>query len=313
LTRDDQLFIAEHAPRIGDALIADYCFLTECFPYALRPDAKTAVVMHDRFSSRAAQFEKLGEADSMVSLGEDEECRRLAEANIIVAIQPAEGDWVRQRLPDREVIVAPMAAQPVSSPQPGRDRIILFVGGLSGPNVDGVNWFLKACWPLIRASCPDAVFRVAGGVCSELGPPPEGASFLGFVENLEPIYSDAALVVSPLRAGSGLKIKLIEALGRGKAVVATSTTMQGVEELLADALVVADTPESFAASVLTLLEDRAARLTLATRALALITRHFSPQGCYGALVERITAPHNGRGSSCSAPLEQAVCVAQSSP
>jgi succinoglycan biosynthesis protein ExoO len=287
LTREDQLFIARHVPRIGDFLIADYCFLTECFPYALRPDARTAVIMHDRFSSRPNQFDALGAEDSVSSLTEDEECRRLALADSIVAIQADEGDWVRRRIPNREVIVAPMAADPVKSPQQGRDDLVLFVGSLTEPNVDGVTWFLEACWPLIRKRRPDAILQVAGSVCRVLGPPPKGVKFLGFVNELGPLYQEAGLVVSPLRVGSGLKIKLIEALSHGKAMVATSRTLQGVENLLADSLRIEDAPEAFAAAVLELLGDRSERLGLASRALAVLALHFSPQACYSALLDRI--------------------------
>lgn len=287
LTRKDQLFIARHAPAIGDFLIADYCFLTECFPYALRPDARTAVVMHDRFSSRADQFSVLGGADSVAFLDEDEECRRLALADTIVAIQAEEGEWVRRRLPDRAVIVAPMASDPVKSPQPGRDDLVLFVGSSAAPNVDGVKWFLEACWPLIRKRRPDAMLQVAGNVCGAFGPAPDGAKFLGFVDDLASIYAQAGVVVSPLRVGSGLKIKLIEALSHGKAMVGTPKTLQGVERLLADSLRAEETAEDFANAVAELLSDKAQRFELATRALAALDRHFSREACYGALVDDV--------------------------
>lgn len=97
LTRDDQLFVARNVPLIGDSLIADYCFLTETFPYALRPDAKTAVIMHDLFSSRSRQFAAIGASDSVVTLTEAEECASLAKAGMIVAIQKDEAEFLRRQ------------------------------------------------------------------------------------------------------------------------------------------------------------------------------------------------------------------------
>jgi succinoglycan biosynthesis protein ExoO len=287
LSRHDQLFIARHAPIPGDFLIADYCFLTECFPFALRPEAETAVIMHDRFSSRAWQFRHTGKTDSVASLGEAEEVQRLASADTIVAIQAEEGEWVRRRLPDRNVLVAPMAAYPVAAPQPGRGDRVLFVGSAAAPNVDGIKWCLETSWPLIRRCKPDAVLYVAGAVCSALGPAPAGVKFLGFVDNLAPLYAEAGVVISPLRVGSGLKIKLIEALSHGKALIGTSKTLEGVEPLLADSILLAETPEDFATAVSELLDDPTRRCELATRALEALARHFSPQACYGAFVDQI--------------------------
>jgi len=118
LAREDQLYLAEYAPRCGDILIADYCYMTEAFPYALRPDAKTFVIMHDLFSSRAHQFAKLASSDSAKELSEAEECALLAKADAIIAIQKDEGRFLQNRIPHREIVVAPMAAKPVECPSP---------------------------------------------------------------------------------------------------------------------------------------------------------------------------------------------------
>jgi glycosyltransferase involved in cell wall biosynthesis len=285
LTREDQLFLAGHVPKIGDFLIADYCFLTDALPYALRPDARSAVIMHDLFSSRASQFDALGELDSVAALTEVEECEKLAQADCIVAIQREEAEFLRQRLPGHRIIVAPMAAHPLEAAQAGNSDLVLFVGSVAAPNVDGLRWFLETCWPRIRAQRPNTTFCVAGTVVQLLGPAPAGVKFLGLVDNLTALYENAGVVVSPLRVGSGLKIKLIEALGQGKAVVATSATLQGVVGLLADSVRIADDPEGFAAAVNTLLDDEKARKRLGSRGLDALKRNFSPDKCYGALVE----------------------------
>jgi succinoglycan biosynthesis protein ExoO len=287
LTREDQLFLARHAPRNSDFLIADYCFLTETLPYALRPDAKSAVIMHDLISSRASQFDALKLTDSVTVLSEEEECEKLAAADCILALQPDEAAVVRRRLPHHHIMVVEMGAQPVSKPQPGEDDAVLFVGSGAAPNVDGIRWFIERCWPLIRARRPDALFHVAGTVSQTFGPPPEGVLFLGHVHDLTPLYRRAGVVVSPLRVGSGLKIKLIQALEHGKAVVATSVTLQGVADRLKDAVHPANDAEEFAAAVLSLLNDAKMRVSLANRGLDAVARHFSPDQCYGSFAEHV--------------------------
>jgi succinoglycan biosynthesis protein ExoO len=280
LTRADQLYIAEHTPSIGDLLIADYCFLTETFPFALRPDARTFVLMHDLFSSRMSQFKALETSDSVVSLTEEDECARLAKADIIIAIQQDEAAFLRSRLPSHRVIVAPMATYQTTKPQPGKNDLVLFVGSMAAPNVDGLRWFLRTCWPRIRAKRSNVNFYVAGTVCQIMGPSRDGVRFLGFVSDLGPLYADAGVIVSPLRVGSGLKIKLIEAIGRGKAVVATSATLKGVADLLAKGVRVEDEPDAFAAAVVALLDDERARVELGAYGLELAAKHFSPASCY---------------------------------
>jgi GT2 family glycosyltransferase len=287
LTREDQLFIARHAPRCSDFLIADYCFLTEALPYALRPDAKSAVVMHDLFSSRAGQFVALKSKDSVAVVSEDEECEKLAAADCVLAVQADEAAVVRVRLPRHQVMVVQMAAKPVAEPSPGDDDTVLFVGSNAAPNVDGVRWFIEQCWPLIRAQRPNALFHVAGTVSQTFGPSPEGVLYLGHVHDLAPLYRRAGVVVSPLRVGSGLKIKLIEALELGKAVVATSVTLQGVADRLPDAVHRADDAETFAAAVVSLLNDARMRISVASRGLDALARHFSPEECYGEFAEHV--------------------------
>jgi glycosyltransferase involved in cell wall biosynthesis len=301
LTRADQLFIAQHAPRCAEFLIADYCFLTEALPYALRPRARSAVVMHDLVSSRASQFDALKSKDSVAVLNEHEECDKLAAADCILAVQVDEAAVVKRWLPRHHVMVVQMAARPVSEPQPGDDDTVLFVGSGTAPNVDGVRWFIEQCWPSIRARRPNARFCVAGAVSQTFGPPPEGVVFLGHVDDLARLYGRAGVVVSPLRAGSGLKIKLMEALELGKAVVATSVTLQGVADRLSDAVIRADEAETFAAAVVSLLGDAKKRVSLAGCGLDALARHFSPEQCYGPFVEHVDTatalPAAGRAAS----------------
>jgi glycosyltransferase involved in cell wall biosynthesis len=306
LTRKDQLFIARHAPRRSDFLIADYCFLTEALPYALRPDAKSAVIMHDLFSSRNSQFSALQSMDSVADLSEFDECEKLAAADCILAIQPDEAAIVTAHLPHHQVMVVQMAARPVAEPVPGNDDTVLFVGSGAAPNVDGVRWFVERCWPLIRAQRPNALFHVAGTVSQTFGAPPEGVLYLGQMRDLSPLYSRAGVVVSPLRVGSGLKIKLIEALKMGKAVVATSVTLQGVADRLTDAVHRADDADAFAAAVVSLLNDTNARISLANRGLDVLARHFSPEQCYGPFVEHVDTACASPVTASAVPTRQSV-------
>jgi succinoglycan biosynthesis protein ExoO len=115
------------------------------------------------------------------------------------------------------------------------------------------------------------------------------------VDDLEPLYRRAGVVISPLIVGSGLKIKLIEALGRGKAVVATSVTVDGVADQVKSAVTIADTADDFAGAVLGLLSDDQLRLQKCQEALQVAKRSFSPQACYADLVDYLEGSMRERG------------------
>jgi succinoglycan biosynthesis protein ExoO len=114
-------------------------------------------------------------------------------------------------------------------------------------------------------------------------------TLLGRVAELAPLYRRADVVVSPLRVGSGLKIKLIEALAHGKPVVATTVTAQGVAHLLTGSVALADTPQDFATQVLHLLAQPLVRAARAEAALGVARRSFSASAAYAGVIDHFWA------------------------
>jgi glycosyltransferase involved in cell wall biosynthesis len=277
---EDQLFIAQRAPRSSDLILADYAFTTPAIPYAMSPSARSAVVMHDFFSDRANRFRRHNLPDSVAALDEATEAKLLGQAEAIVAIQQSEAQKVKTLLPAHKVLLAPMAIRARTDPQPGDNRTVLFVGSNHASNVIGLKWFLEAVWPAVRKSVSDCDLLVAGSVISSFPDGAAGVRFLGLIPDLEPLYAKAGVIVSPVTIGSGLKIKLIEALGHGKAVVATSVTIEGVEEAVAAAVAVRDEPSEFARAIVELLSNPNLRLERSHRALETATQRFSPDACY---------------------------------
>ena len=293
-TTEDQIFVARHAAGVSDRVVADYMFQTDAFPYVLNPAAPTAVVMHDLFHRRASAFTSQGLSDPVIMVGEAEELKRLRRADAVIAIQQEEADYVRTALPDHRVILAPMAANPLDHAQPGDSDKILFVGSNTAANVMGMDWFYRDIWPLVRRSVPSARLMVCGNVARSLPPPPEGVRHLGVVPDLAPLYRDAAVVISPLPIGSGLKIKLIEALAQGKAMVVTPVTLQGVETDVAPAVQVHEDPAAFADAVVAFLGDPRSRESAGEAALRVVRERFSKEACFAELIGWIGPRHRER-------------------
>jgi len=283
--RADMLFVANKVRGRADLVLCDYAFLAPMAAYALAPQAASAVIMHDLWS---APVDADGAANDqpIVRLDRSTELDLLGQADAAIAIQSEEASLVRPALKRTRTIVAPCAMQPVERAQTGVNGRVLFVGSNTTHNLRGLQWFLRHCWDDIRAVHPNARLVVAGAVRRGVGGPLRpGVELRGVVDDLPSLYAEAGVVVAPLRAGSGLKIKLIEAMAAGKAVVATSVAARGVEEVLFGALSVEDDPARFTRAVLDLLDNPERREALGEAALTAIRRDFSEHACYNEFVQ----------------------------
>ncbi len=159
-----------------------------------------------------------------------------------------------------------------TDPEPD-GRTVVFFGTLSYiPNIDGVIHFAKDIWPRIAEANPDARCKIIGG-----GPPPSlqelagpRVELTGFVPDLRPHLAEAAAVVVPLRLGGGTRLKIVEAMAMGKAIVSTTLGAEGIDALPGRDLLIEDQPEAFAEAVNRLLADPdlAARIGQSARQLA---------------------------------------------
>jgi len=152
---------------------------------------------------------------------------------------------------------------------------ILHIGTMFWPpNVDGILWFLQEVWPLIRAECPTAVFDVVGAK-----PPAEimafnnrdaGVNVTGYVEDPTPYYENAGVMIVPLRAGGGMRVKILNALAQELPLVSTTIGCEGIAVESGRHLLVADSPPDFAAATLRLLRERELAQTLGRNGRQLI-------------------------------------------
>ncbi|TEU11949.1 MAG: glycosyltransferase [Anaerolineales bacterium] len=127
------------------------------------------------------------------------------------------------------------------------------------PNIDGVLWFIHEVWPLIRERKPGVQFDVVGSrpprEIIALGGDERGINVTGYVPVPTPYLQRAALMVVPLRAGGGMRVKILNAMAQGLPIVSTTLGYEGIAVTPGEDILVGDTPEEFAAAVLHLLED----------------------------------------------------------
>ncbi|GLH79950.1 glycosyl transferase family 1 [Bradyrhizobium sp. SSBR45G] len=181
-------------------------------------------------------------------------------------------------LPNVCTAVIPNAAdiafyQPRSTDPAPDGRTVVYFGLLSTiPNIDAVTHFVQDIWPAIAARHPDARCKIIGG-----RPPPSllalagpRVELTGFVPDLRPHLASAAAVVVPLRLGGGTRLKIVEAMAMGKAIVSTSLGAEGIDARAGRDILIENDPAGFADAVSRLLAepDLAARIGGAAREVA---------------------------------------------
>jgi glycosyltransferase involved in cell wall biosynthesis len=164
------------------------------------------------------------------------------------------------------------------SPEPAVANTLLFIGTLGyGPNIDAVRWFASDVLPLIWKENADVRFVVAGygsaGALLDVFRD-ERCTVHESPSDLGPLYDSAAVVVTPVRMGGGTRIKILEALAHGRAVVSTSFAAEGLGLRGGIDLEFADAAAEFAARCLQLLRDKQRRCALASTGRATVAARF---------------------------------------
>ncbi len=162
--------------------------------------------------------------------------------------------------------------------KPNAEFGMVFVGKMDfRPNIDAMTWFVDDILPRIRSELPLAHLVIVGQKpvprIQALAPKP-GVAITGWVPDTRPFVADAAVYVVPLRMGSGTRLKVLEAMAMGKAIVSTTRGAEGIAYTPNHHLIIADTSDAFARAVIELLRNPARRRELGRNARALVESKY---------------------------------------
>jgi len=141
---------------------------------------------------------------------------------------------------------------------------ILFVGNfIHPPNRDAASWLVESILPRVRSEVPSSSAVLVGDGGESMSVNTSEVQFTGRVPDLWPFLEEAAVVVAPIRLGGGMRVKLMEALAAGKAVVATPRAAEGLAVTHGRELLLAESDHDFSDAIVRLLNDAELRIKVA--------------------------------------------------
>ena len=205
-----------------DVCVINYYYLSRLFNYITIP--KKAIATHDCIA-----YKQLKTNMPTLCITADTEAKAMQRCPYIFALQEQEADYFQLLSPNSKVYN--LYGKYDYHPQPiiGNHKMV-FLSGNNEFNQNGIKWFLKDIFPVIRKSIPEAELLVGGSICKEL---PmlfdiEGVMAFGYVDNPEEFYAKADVAINPVYQGTGLKIKTFESISFDKVTLVHPHSITGI-------------------------------------------------------------------------------------
>lgn len=288
-------------------------YLLDELPPRMRQQTHCVVDTHDIQSERRQRFHAADRVHDL-KIEAREEARALGRFDTVLAIQARDAQLARQLLEARPpqlverrtaVLVVPHPVRAVDSATelPTAEALnplkLLFLGSDMEPNVIAAQRLLRSIWPSLPPAARACMqLSLAGSVCKAIPAEdlPENVRLLGHVAELQTLFAEHQVFVSPIDIGGGLKIKNVEALGAGLALVTTDCGAEGLEAGLdpareGQAFRLAASDAEFVSVLREWLEDRAALQVQRLRGLTFARSSFGRAAVYAPLAELLSTPN----------------------
>jgi glycosyltransferase involved in cell wall biosynthesis len=222
----------------------------------------------------------------------------LGRVDATVAFTARDVEALEALAPQTDVVRIPFGTdffERVEAPTAGGESV-LFVGNfVHPPNVDAADRLIRSIFPRVRERVPEASLSIVGdnapaGLRAAAG---AGVEVTGRVPDLLPYVTRAGVVAAPIRFGGGMRVKVLEALAAGKAVVASRLAVEGLDVVDGEQLLLAETDDEFAAAIARVLGDAGLRTALSSQAWSWARANLTWDAAvdaYERLYARLLAP-----------------------
>lgn len=284
--------------------MGQYLYKNPCFPAVHK-----IISCHRCMTDSYQKYNVLGEVRLRLHLKSIPQLRGLQKYEFdmyrsvdrILVLTPQDRFTMQYYAQDLAISVAPAGVDIrylQAHPPVPKEPIILMTGFMGDPaNEDGVKWFYHHVWPNLSRQHPEVKFYIvgagAGRSLRRLAEKDRRIIVTGEVKDLRPYRNRARVFVSPVRLGSGLRTKVLEAMAGGPPVVSTSLGMAGIEAQTGVNCFVADTPDIFAQNIEWLLNDRALAARMTRAASELVAKKHSLESGLNRFEKIITSVAEG--------------------
>ena len=281
--------LRQQAPQ---TVILEYVTMAYLAPVIREAGVRARLVLdsHDILHRRCAQFNAAGYRH-WLQINEQEEIDAVRKFDVILAIQSDEAEWFRRVAPTTNVLTVGHCfdfdqLQPTWRHSPDGPLVIGYFGSHNGSNVDAVSGFVQGAWPRIVDATGGALELLIGGtiVDSPLVKQLGGVAGVRLQRDFASpgkFYETVDLVINPVRFGTGLKIKTIEALAHGRPVVTTSSGRVGISSSFDRACAAVDSVEQMVDPIVERVRDRAELVKLSQSAYQSAKAEFSEEAILG--------------------------------
>lgn len=208
------------------------------------------------------------------------EREHVGDYDTVVCITPNDADFFKQAGCRKPIFSIPFGLNPEPLEHVAVEEHSLFhLGSMDWmPNVEGVDWFLDQVWPKVYEALPNVKLYLAGRKMPDrlMKAQIPGVVVVGEVPDAMYFIGSKQINVVPLLSGSGIRVKIIEAMAAGKTVVSTTIGAQGIDCNDGEHLLIADTPEDFVRQIKRCVEDGEFCRRVGENAARLIADHYNP-------------------------------------
>lgn len=225
-----------------DVVFINYTYYSKLFnfvPIGIEKILDTHDSLHLRFQQLYNSPNKL----QNFRIDVEDEIQALNRADKIISIQAKEGTFFREHGCSADIynIGHDVSYRPTAVN--GVRHKLLYIGADYSANVEGLYYFIEEIWPALKRRYTTIELWIAGGISKKFestSVQDSSVKTIGYIEDLSTLYTQIDIAINPVRVGSGMKIKNIEALSFGKPIITTSVGGEGLEMFAGRGLEIAD-------------------------------------------------------------------------
>lgn len=226
------------------------------------------------------------------------EISAMRKVDAVTAITQFDKDVYLEHLPELNCFVSPAGSDVLHKKKDIRrkkNNLLAISYWKWKPNLDGLDWFLKNVWPELVKKQPSITFDIIGEGLSEkfkqeFNDP--RINFLGFVDSLESYRQSATIFVAPLFSGSGMKLKIVEALAYGLPIITTKIGAEGISIENEMHYIEANTEMEFVNKILALLNDFEMQELISKKATEVVVQNYAWPAITAKLISYLNSLRN---------------------